>query len=285
MTMSVLPGEKGNAQYSNLRFLKHGGMGSIYLAADTFSGNDVAVKTFYYGEFSEPSGCYFYCIMELATAGNLRKLLETTVSFLSIQQCLFYFTNVQYGLQEAHKNIIHRDLKPENILLESNGELKICDFGISKFVDNVTRTWTNKGSGTFSYMAPECWLWEANTVQMDIYSVGIIFYEMLSLKLPFSGPNYTDFREQHLFEHMPDIRSVRPDVPIVISHMIRKMTNKKANDRFDSVDSILNLVTKEKQETNAVSDIQSICIIAQLPCNHFIINCSQRYGIGSSKLC
>ena len=118
MTTTILPGEKGSLQYSNLRFLKRGGMGSIYLATDTFSGDDVAVKviqveddaqkkileaefkiavnlahpnivkTFYYGEFSELSGCYFYCIMEMVTAGNLRKLLEAKVSFLPIQQCL-----------------------------------------------------------------------------------------------------------------------------------------------------------------------------------------------------
>jgi len=188
-------------------------MGDLYTAADTSNGNGVvAIKiikltdpiyeqllqeefviarkfnhpniivTHYYNEFSDNTGKYFYSVMEYMSNGSLHYLISEASGFFPIDDCIFYMRSLLAGLIEAHRDIVHRDLKPNNILIGENDILKLCDFGIAKLVDAETRTKTFKGAGTYPYMAPECWTGNANTKAMDIYSLGIIFFEILTLK-------------------------------------------------------------------------------------------------------
>ena len=199
MKIDNLKGPSGADQYQNLLYYASGGMGIIYSAKDSVTNEDVAIKairiddhdyktilenefkiatalshenilrTEYYNEFDNSSGYYFYCVSEFCSAGNLRKRILNESQFIPLSECLSYFYDLLRGLQEAHKVIVYRDLKPENILIGNNGNLKICDFGIAKYVNELTRTRTFKGSGTYPYMAPECWVGDDNTIQMDIY--------------------------------------------------------------------------------------------------------------------
>lgn len=289
MNTIVLKGNQGDGQYENLQFLTPGGMGDIYTAWDTFNSCKVAIKiiriqhladkqllqeefkiatnlthsniikTFYYDEFSDNTGEYFYSVMEFSDKGSLRKLLENSSRLIPLETCLSYFYDLLKGLQEAHKYIIHRDLKPENILIGTDGSLKICDFGIAKYVDMLTRTKTYKGYGTSPYISPECWLFDVNTNQMDIYSLGIVFFEILTSQLPFKGPTDKDFKDQHLFSNLPMMSAIRSDIPVVLSDIIRKMTNKSVNDRYKNATEILDALDRWREATkNTTLDIQNV---------------------------
>jgi serine/threonine protein kinase len=269
MTLDFLKGPEIEDQYKNIIYFDRGGMGEIHLATDIKTSKQVAIKiiridneglenllneefrialnlnhqniikTYYYGKFHDPTGNYFYSVMEFSKNGSLRKKLISSTEVPSFDEAVEYFYNLSHGIQEAHKIIIHRDIKPENILISDDGKLKICDFGIAKYVNSITRTKTFKGSGSFPYMSPECWVGDPNTKSMDIYSLGIVFFEILTLKRPFDGESEREIRSQHLFKPIPSIIELRKDVPILISEIIRKMTNKNVNHRYQSIDEVI----------------------------------------------
>ncbi|BAV04421.1 Serine/threonine protein kinase [Filimonas lacunae] len=269
MNTKRLKGPQGDEQYINLMYLRNGGMGFIYLANDTQNQDaEVAIKitpvdnpntkdllieefkmaaslrhpniakTHFYGEFTDNTGNYIYSVMDYFQNGDLGDLLQNS-SLLPIDTCMNLFTQLLKGLQAAHKLIVHRDLKPGNILVGENGELQICDFGISKYKDHSTRQLTFKGYGSLAYMSPECWLSETNTVRMDIYSLGIIFFEILTLSIPFKGQTDQDWKIAHLTTPLPDMKSHRSDIPYSLVNIIKKMTSKKAKDRYEDVAAIL----------------------------------------------
>lgn len=282
MTINSLEGPQGKNQYQNLTFYKKGGMGEIYLSDDTFNKVQVAiklialdnpeevklleneskisltlndknvVKTTFASTVNLHSVDYFYQVMEFHDKGSLRMKLKDLAEPLPLVECFKIMLDLANGLLYAHKTIIHRDLKPENILIGRDGNYKICDFGLAKYIDNKTRTHSFKGSGTLPYMAPECWTFDVNTVAMDIYSLGIIYYEILTNKLPFTGKNESELKDKHLFEPLPNIIEQRGDIPIRIVQMINKMTNKRATERYSSVQEIIAILKEveyEKKDT------------------------------------
>lgn len=280
LSLNSLRGPKSNDQYTNIKFMKSGGMGSIYSGIDNLTGEKVAIKlirvsnpddekllqaefdiaksldhsniikTFYSDLISSNLEYFFYSVMEYAPNGSLRDLIENQAKHFELSACLEYMNQIAEGLSHAHSKIIHRDLKPENILVADKKELKICDFGIAKYVDELTRTRTFKGWGTFPYMAPECWMFDKNDVRMDIYSLGIIYYEMLTLNIPFSGKDEREFRDKHLFEPLPDLSSFRADIPTHIVQLVSKMTEKRAHDRYQSMDSVRKGLSEIKKNLN-----------------------------------
>ncbi|NCI51321.1 serine/threonine protein kinase [Sediminibacterium roseum] len=283
-----LPGPDSEEQYAQLQGLTRGGMGAIlYTATDVINNMEVVVKvlpvtsedeeklleqefqiaisldhpniiqTFFYGKFEDLSGLHFYSIMEYCRSGNLSKVIAEGER--PVESVVDDFRQLLEGLRYAHEHIIHRDLKPHNILVGDNGKLKICDFGIARLVAEKTRTKTFKGWGTYPYMSPECWKNDPNTRQMDIYSLGIIFYEMLTGHCPFNGPTEADFQRQHLFEQMPSVRSVRNEVPIYVAEIIRKMSDKSINSRFASVAEIEEMFEKQAaSQKEKVIDVSGI---------------------------
>ncbi|MDR0387049.1 MAG: serine/threonine protein kinase [Treponema sp.] len=144
-------------------------------------------------------------------------------------------------MREVHKHIIHRDLKPENILVDSDGKLLITDFGLARYINEKTRTKSFKDSGTIPYMAPECWTGETNTISMDIYSLGILFFKILTGVLPYNEKTEADWKDCHLFTPLPDISTYRNDT-VKLKQIILKMTNKRVSDRYKSVDEIVNAI-------------------------------------------
>jgi serine/threonine protein kinase len=235
MNIESLRGQISDTQYKEIHFFRKGGMGEIYSAIDSDSGLKKAIKivpiendeefgllqsefdistelvhkniidTEYYNEFNSAGVRYMYCVMPFNEMGSLRDLLKKQSDKFSLRDSLKLMSDLAEGLAYAHKKVVHRDLKPENILLDENSNLQICDFGLAKLIDAKTRTKTFKGSGTLPYMAPECWMFDSNTVLMDIYSLGIIFYEILVLEMPFIGKSENEFRDKHLYEALPNI--------------------------------------------------------------------------------
>lgn len=270
--INELKGLLAKNQYQQINFHKKGGMGEIYLATDIINKHQVAIKfipidspedmellkneaeisvrlqhenivqTFFWDNIEIRGTNYFYIVMEYLPNGNLRDFIKKQNSNIAFGYLQTYMLQITSGLVYAHREIIHRDLKPENILIGNNNELKICDFGLAKYVDTKTRTKTFKGGGTMPYMAPECWLYESNTIAMDIYALAIIFFELITLKLPFNGKNENDFKEAHLFTSFPSLTKYRSDITIKIAEMISKMANKRPLERYTSAKQIIEIL-------------------------------------------
>lgn len=292
MIYRPLKGPQSDNQYIDIKSHVAGGMGQLYKAWDTVNECNVAIKvikignasdrellweelkiaenlvhpniirTLYCDETEDELGQSIYSVMEFAENGSLKSLIDKSRNLIPFNTCLIYFNDILSGLQEAHKTIIHRDLKPANILLGNDNSLQICDFGIAKYVDMLTRTNTRKGYGSIQYMAPECWLLDINTLKMDIYSLGIIFFEILTLQKPFNGPTELDYREQHLLSNLPIVADLRPEVPVSISEIIRKMTNKRIADRYNNIDEIKKDL-KNSLLSNDKSNLEKVLKIAQ----------------------
>jgi eukaryotic-like serine/threonine-protein kinase len=155
--------------------------------------------------------------------------------------------DIAQGARAINAKVIHRDIKPDNILLAGN-RMKIGDFGISKFVDESTRTKTFKGGQHIAYMSPEGWLYEANTFKIDVYSVGLVYYQILTLKHPLREKvkdpgNFLQWENAHLYEQCPDVRSLRKDVPVGVAQLLTRMVSKRPQDR-PSWDDVLRLLSE-----------------------------------------
>ena len=179
-----------------------------------------------------------FMMMEFAKGGSLKDLLRglrDAGSILPLPRAKEMMTQIARGTQAINERLVHRDIKPDNILLDDE-ILKIADFGISKLVAHRTRSGTFKGGQAVAYMAPEGWLLAENTPQMDVYSVGLVFYELLALKHPLAEfvPNpasVDDWRSAHLYRICRPIREFRSDVDLAMTQLLSRMVAKRAMDR------------------------------------------------------
>ena len=257
-------------------FLGQGAFGEVYRAAGETSGTVVAVKLLPLGSFVDPasklallneiraapqikhpnvvqvlyvndgtsSAIGPYVVMEYVSGGSLANVLNAGTQ-IPLNRATEMMIDIAQGARAVNEKLIHRDIKPDNILIESS-KLKIGDFGISKFVDENTRHYTFKGAQHIWYMAPEGWENQANTIQVDVYSVGLVFYETLTLKHPLlpyvkDPSNFLDWQNAHLYSQCPDVRSIRADVPASIAQLLSRMVAKRVGDRpfWDEVLKVL----------------------------------------------
>jgi serine/threonine protein kinase len=210
-------------------------MNEARLATEVSHPNVVGVL--FVGEDSEIGP---YVLMEYVAGQTLQEFLHNKASsgdLLPLQAVLDMMLHVAQGACAINKVLVHRDIKPDNILL-AGSRLKITDFGLSKLVAERTRTHTFKGVGPIKYMAPEAWQFQQNTHKIDVYSVGIVFFEMLTLKHPLqnavSDPTHVEsWRKAHLFSPAPDIRTLRDDVPRPLAQLLSRMVAKRPADRPD----------------------------------------------------
>jgi serine/threonine protein kinase len=288
MTIPIIEDDKGR-KYSYFIPFKKGGMGEIYKGYVENSKEEVViklvfisdyteeellsreleackhfshknlVKTYHTGRIAIEGGDYLYIIQKYYPNGNLRTLIKENIP---IDQCHTMMSDILLGMREMYKSIVHRDIKPENILIDADGHLVITDFGLAKYIDDKTRTKSFKGSGTIPYMAPECWMGDANTIIMDIYSFGIIFYEILTGRHPYKANNELEWRECHIYKPLPDISAHRAGVNTKIKQIIQKMVAKKVSDRYQNCDEILNAMIEASNMQNP--DLQDIERLASM---------------------
>jgi serine/threonine protein kinase len=180
-----------------------------------------------------------YLVMEYVPGGTLQHFLEVLReqdSWLSVGDLKAWLNQLVDAMEAINAQMLHRDIKPDNILIDQ-GTLKITDFGLSKIVDAATRTKTFKGRQHVLYMAPEGWKLETNAVQLDMYSMGIVFFEMITLEFPYELPidlrNLEGFRKMHLFQAPRSAKDLREDTPIGVDQVIQRMLAKRAKDRFE----------------------------------------------------
>ena len=187
-----------------------------------------------------------YILMELADGGTLRDELEratASIKQFSHDELLGMFRQMVAGMKAISAKLVHRDIKPENILI-SGGVLKISDFGLSKVVEEATRMTTFKGGGTFPYMAPEAWRLEKNTPQLDIYAMGVVFYELATLRLPLQPktPSPQGWMDAHTFEAVPSPSKCNPALSPKVAQVIVRMIEKSPAKRFGSWEEIEKLL-------------------------------------------
>jgi serine/threonine protein kinase len=196
------------------------------------------IRYIYFHDGSQYPNLPPYIIMDFADGGTLRRVIESQISkkkFFSSEEIGAIFDSLIDGMEAINNVLVHRDIKPDNILI-ANGKPKISDFGLSKMVTEATRSTTFKGIGCLPYMAPEAWKLEKNTILMDIYSMGIIFFELATLRHPLTVPkeDILSWQEAHLYQNPQSPNALNNDLSPVISQTITRMIEKRPIARFQS---------------------------------------------------
>ena len=249
-------------RYKILDHLGTGGMATVWLGYDTILDRQVAIKTFKIDandedavkrfnreakavtSLSHPNivsiydveneGEFYYLILEYVEGMTLKDYMIKNPR-IPIETIVHIAKQIAAGLSHAHQNgIIHRDIKPQNILMNENLTCKITDFGIARAYGDTTLTQTNQMLGTVYYLSPEQARGNVATAQSDIYSLGILIFEMITGQIPFKGESAVAIALKHLQEELPDIDKYRENVPQSVKNIVLKATMKNPNERYIS---------------------------------------------------
>lgn len=249
-------------RYKILDHLGTGGMATVWLGYDTILDRQVAIKTFKIDandedavkrfnreakavtSLSQPNivsiydveneGEFYYLILEYVEGMTLKDYMIKNPR-IPIETIVHIAKQIASGLSHAHQNgIIHRDIKPQNILMNDNLTCKITDFGIARAYGDTTLTQTNQMLGTVYYLSPEQARGNVATAQSDIYSLGILIFEMITGQIPFKGESAVAIALKHLQEELPDIDKYRENVPQSVKNIVLKATMKNPNERYIS---------------------------------------------------
>lgn len=189
-------------------------------------------------DVGEGSGLH-YIVMEFVKGTTLKQMISRRGA-LDMQEALSIMKQLVSGVAAAHASqIIHRDIKPQNIMIKADGTVKITDFGIAVATGSVALTHNNAVMGSAHYLAPESARGKAPDVRVDIYSLGIVFYELLTNQVPFSGTSPAEIAFKHMQQEMPRVRDFNPTLPQSIENIIIKATAKDPNERYSTADAML----------------------------------------------
>ncbi len=243
-----------------------GGMADVYKAKDCKLGRAVAIKVLkpefaadanfvskFRAEAQSAAGLehpnivnvydvgsqngFYYIVMEYISGITLKSYIEKK-GRLNYRETLSIAIQVARGIQAAHaKNIIHRDIKPQNIIISSEGKVKVTDFGIARAASEDTIH--SDVMGSVHYSSPEQARNGYVSNRSDIYSLGIVMYEMVTGHVPFDGDSAVEVAIKHLQDEMVPASTYAPDLPISLEKIILKCTQKSADRRYDSIDSLL----------------------------------------------
>ena len=217
----------------------------IEMALKVSSDNVVKYLFFHDGKTFE--NLYPYIIMEYTDMGTLEKLLrenrDSNLMF-SNAELKKIFLQLANGMKDiAECNLIHRDIKPCNILIFEDN-LKITDFGLAKITDKSTRSNSLKGWRTDKYASPEVWEKRQNTIQMDMYSMGIIFYELATLKYPYEMKKGQEYRDAHLYNTVINAQKINNDLPLDFVILINTMLEKNFSYRYETWGNIIEKINE-----------------------------------------
>ena len=266
-------GQKINDRYEVIKSIGEGGMANVYLAYDTILDRRVAVKVLR-GDLSndekfvrrfqrealaasslshpnivemydvgEDNGIY-YIVMEYIEGKTLKQLIKKRGG-LTLSEAIDIMLQITDGISQAHDSyIIHRDLKPQNIMIKEDGAIKITDFGIAMALNSTQLTQTNSVMGSVHYLPPEQASGKGSTIRSDIYSMGILFYEILTGSLPFKGENAVEIALKQMRDEIPSVRKKNHAIPQSVENVILKATAKNPKNRYaDSKEMHADLLT------------------------------------------
>ena len=274
----ITKGDKINDRYQIIKTIGEGGMANVYLALDTILNRQVAVKILrgdladdekFVRRFQrealsasklnhpnivemydvgEDNGQY-YIVMEYVSGKTLKSLVKKRGA-LTLPEVIDIMTQLLSAVMCAHDSyIIHRDIKPQNVMILEDGKVKIMDFGIAMALNSNELTQTNSVMGSVHYLPPEQANGSGSTIKSDIYSLGILMYELLIGKVPFKGDNAVEIAIKQMKEPIPSICQQNPDIPQSIENIVIRACAKNPKNRYDSVkemyDDIQNALTPD----------------------------------------
>ncbi|OAP97461.1 Stk1 family PASTA domain-containing Ser/Thr kinase [Ligilactobacillus aviarius] len=255
-------------RYRIIRSLGEGGMANVYEAEDLVQKRRVTLKMLRFDlqddprsverfhkeansltkldnphivqiyDFGDDHGVP-YLIMEYVKGTDLKTYLKEHYP-LSCEKVVDIMEQILSAVESAHRiGIIHRDLKPQNILIDNYGKVKVTDFGISiAAMESATITKTNTMIGSVHYISPEQARGSIITKQSDIYSLGIILFELLTGKVPFEGQTAVSIAVKHYRDNLPSARKINPKVPQALENVILHATAKKLKDRYPDAETM-----------------------------------------------
>jgi len=279
----MIIGEVINSRYDIKMLIGDGGMANVYLAYDRILRKNVAIKMLRYelskdesfikrfhreanqvttlehsnivssyaiGEYKEQP----FIVMEYIRGKTVKDKLRDEP--FTEEEAVYVMIQVCYGVVEAHsKGIIHRDLKSQNILIDEDLNVKIADFGIALSSNEAEMTQTNTIMGSVHYLAPELARGSLATTSSDIYSLGILFYELLTGTVPFKGEGAVNVALQHMENDVPSVRLINPAFAENYDYIIKKATAKKTIDRYPNVSEMIEDLRKAHIEGSVMEMI------------------------------
>src|SRR6202045_4425756 len=173
-----------------------------------------------------------YIVLEYVEGETLKDLIRREGP-LEVPQAIAYAIEIARALGAAHERlIVHRDVKPQNVLIGVEGGAKITDFGIARTLTEEGLTVAGRVLGTTDYVSPEQALGQPVTGQSDLYSLGVVLYEMLTGEVPFKGENQVAVAMKHVREVLPDVQSQRPEVSAALAAVVDRATAKRQQERY-----------------------------------------------------
>lgn len=256
-------GKRIGGRYNLLEVIGDGGMAIVYRAKDLILDRDVAVKILR-AEFSDDEefikrfkreaeaatsldhphivsifdvgeeNKVYYIVMEYVKGKTLKQYIREH-GRLSVEESIQIIRQIASGMVVAHDHgIIHRDIKPHNILIDEQGIAKVTDFGIALAITSATITHTNSVLGSVHYFSPEQARGGVANAKSDIYSLGVVLFEMLTGRVPFTGESPVSVALKHLQEDVPEPRKINPEIPQSVENIILKALTKNPLYRYDS---------------------------------------------------
>ena len=275
--MDNLIGKRLDGRYSIESLVGVGGMANVYRGTDLKTGNQIAVKVLK-DEFldneelvrrfkneskaisilSHPNIVKVYdvsvtdklqyIIMEYVDGITLKEYLKQRGGALTWKETVHFATQILSALQHAHsKGIIHRDVKPQNIMLLADGSIKMMDFGIARFSRAQSQTVSDKAIGSVHYISPEQAKGERTDARTDIYSVGVMLYEMLSGRLPFDGDGAVSIAIMQISEKPKPLAEIAPQTPAGLRQITEKAMEKDPDKRYQSAQEMLAAIEEFKR--------------------------------------
>lgn len=276
-------GKRLDGRYEIMEIIGVGGMAVVYKAFDNIDNRIVAVKILkdeflanedFRRRFKNESKAISvlshknivkvydvsygdrlqYIVMEYVNGITLKEYIEQQGT-INTREAVYFVTQILRALQHAHdKGIVHRDIKPQNIMLTSDGTIKVTDFGIARFSRSETETMNGQAIGSVHYISPEQAKGSVTDAKTDIYSVGVVLYEMLTGKLPFQSENAVSVALMQLQNDPVMPREINPDIPVGLEQIILRAMQKNLNDRYQSASEMLMDIEKFKNNPNIKFD-------------------------------
>jgi serine/threonine protein kinase len=282
MSGRLAPGEVFDETYRILEIVGHGGFCHVYRAKDLSSGNIVALKFLrdidasttvqprmqremrLARDLGHPNIVKVYelierddqlcLVMEFVDGATLKRTIDDDGG-MSIADSLSILVDLASAVAAVHASgIVHRDLKPQNVMVSKTGEVKLLDFGLARTTDSTGLTATGTILGTPDYMSPEQVNGDPADSRSDVYSLGIIAWELLVGEPPFSGDTPIAVALQHVRSRTPDVRMRREDVPQAVSDLIYRMTEPEPAKRPRSAEAVL--LELERSSVSGIDQLQ-----------------------------
>jgi serine/threonine-protein kinase len=248
--------------------LGSGGMSTVYLARDETLDRPVAVKVMHremseqqdqlerfrqearsVAKLSHPNvvavidagedGGHPYIVFEYVEGETLKQRISR-LGRLDVQEAIAYAIEVARGLIVAHsRKMVHRDVKPQNVLIDPDGRAKLTDFGISRQLEKAGLTATGRVLGTTDYVAPEQAMGQGVDLRSDIYSLGVVLYEMLVGDVPFHADSQVGVAMKHVHDELPDVQVRRPEVSAAVALVVERATAKDPAERYQAIEEMI----------------------------------------------